>query len=165
MSETTTTTAVLAWHGDPELRERIVARMRQHHAADTIRQDVFQMLDPDTPLGYRGCAIGCLLDPQPVHPGLIQTVLDPPDGWHMAVERQFGIPHRLALVIDDTFVDQRRSHAPDFALAVAEAIPVGADLSGVADAFHDAFSDVAVESPMDAARILVALIAAAPVAG
>jgi hypothetical protein len=135
-----------AWHGDPELKERVVERMRQHRAADAFIQGSYQQLDIELPLGYRGCAIGCLLDKRPEL--IADLISDDADDnrWHAAVQHEFGIPFDLAEQIDQTFeyfTDGEDPHgrASDFAVAVVEAIPVGADLSGVATAFDDWWYD------------------------
>lgn len=135
----TPTTTVLAWHGDQALRDRIVARMHQHRAADAIVRMIYQRIDPTKALGYRGCAIGCLLDVQPAVASrdcdgdcCAGETAEPDDGWHKETERQFGIPVAVALGIDWAFEDFALGiEAADFAVAVAEAIPVGADLTDV----------------------------------
>lgn len=122
----TTTKTVLAWHSDPDLKARIVARMHQHRAADAIVRGFYQVADVGLPLGYRGCALGCLLDWRP-------SGAAPDDGWRVEVQRQFGIHWEIADSIDNVFEDHDdNADASDFAVAVAEAIPVGADLTEVA---------------------------------
>lgn len=138
-----------AWHGDPELKERIVARMRQHRDADAFARGVYQERDGKMPFGYKGCAIGCLLDLQPESPksddgyceycgdrGCDGCVADPNLSWHGLVETQFGIDEFVASRIDAIFESiAAHEEASDFAVAVVEAIPVGADLGGVYDAW------------------------------
>jgi hypothetical protein len=158
---------VTAWHGDPELKERIVARMRQHRKDDAFIQGAYQELDISLPLGYRGCAIGCLLDKDP----------DVIDSWHGLVASQFGIPYGVAEIIDSTFEsfcagDDSHARASDFAVAAIEAIPVGADLTDVFDQFHEwhatnGFTDDNTEGAWVAeenryAAKLIELVAAAP---
>lgn len=130
-----TVATVLSWHDDPDLRDRIVDRMRRHHTADTIVQnDLYQELDPNLATGYRGCAIGCLLDPQEPNDGGVEDlslVRNPANGWHAEIETQFGIPAALARIVDGVFVALPADEAPDFALHVAEAVPVGRDLTPV----------------------------------
>lgn len=125
----TVTTTVLGWHGDPALRERIVARMRQHRTADAIVQGLYQEFAPELALGYRGCAVGCLLDWQRPESGDETEPAEPECGWHGELEQQFGIPSALAGLIDSLFEALPTDEAPDFALAVVEAVPVGRDLS------------------------------------
>ena len=169
---------ILAWHGDQELRDRIVARMRQHRTADALTRMMFQRLDPGLELGYRGCAIGCLLDPQPPapidkpctcgcgwepDPDRIHEVLEPFHGWHGEVEAQFGIPRAVALGIDWAFEDFGDDEvAADFAVDVVEAIPVGADLSDVAEWVWDTDRSCPVGFGAQHAAELIDRIATAP---
>jgi hypothetical protein len=172
---------VTAWHGSQELKDRIVARMHQHRADDAIVQGVYQHLDIALPLGYRGCAIGCLLDRQPVEsitgsrcigcgePECDGCISDPDDGWHEEVERQFGIPRFVAERIDNVFESfEGHARAADFAVAAVEAIPVGADLTGVQDGWQswvETTTDAeCYDSSTKRAAKLIELIAAAPVA-
>jgi hypothetical protein len=112
---------VKTWHGDPELKATVVNRMRAHRAQDDFIQGAYQVPNA-TDNGYKGCAIGCMLEYD-------QASTWP---WHFRVERQFGIPAALAAVIDDTFEEQPDFQAAgEFALAVVEAIPVGVELREV----------------------------------
>ena len=138
-----------AWNGDPALKERIVARMHQHRRDDAFVQGIYQQLDVELPLGYRGCAVGCLLDKkpdgQPDHTG--------GNGWHNDVEREFGIPSDVAGILDDLFEfhttgPDNHARASDFAVAAVEAIPTGADLADVAAAY-DGWEETYV-APYDA---------------
>lgn len=129
-----------AWHGDQALRDEAVARMREHRAADSIVQGLYQKIDPDVATGYRGCAIGCLLPLQPMRG--IDNRPWPSDGddclgWHQQAELEFGIPAAVAGRIDDVFECRAKPHHATFAVEVLEAIPVGADLSQVAEQFDE----------------------------
>lgn len=126
---------VLAWHGDQALRDRIVQRMREHRAADAFVQGEYQLLDRDLPLGYRGCAIGCLLDPTTAPAMSIRHLYG---RWWDQVERQFGIHADVAHAIDAIFESfARPAEAGLFAVEATEVIPVGADLTGVVDWLDD----------------------------
>jgi hypothetical protein len=57
----------------------------------------------------------------------------PQGGWHGEVERQYGIPERVGHIIDSTFEHLKAPAHAAFAVEVIDAIPVGADLSLVAD--------------------------------
>jgi hypothetical protein len=144
-----------AWHGDPALKERIVARMKQHREADAFVHGLYQRLDSKLALGYKGCAIGCALDPQ--EPDSIGEGRRPYGGWWAEVERQFGIPEDVAEMIDDNFECLGRPDDANFAVEVLEAVPVGADLSSVSDAYW------ADESALESDRLLVKLVSEAPV--
>jgi hypothetical protein len=171
---------VTAWHGSHELKERTVAKMRLHREKDAFVRGTYQILEKDLPTGYRGCAVGCLLDKQSVagpdeYGDCLECGLrdcagcpaEPADGWHGEVYRQFGIPSLVAAQIDNVF-EMAPGHdtASDFAVAVVEAIPVGADLTGVADALlawaRDATGDEYYDYDVRIGK-LFELIAAAPV--
>lgn len=157
-----------AWHGDAELKARIVERMKQHREADDFIQGLYQKLDPASALGYRGCAIGCLLDKQPVPTEepycdceRCQHATNEPDaGWHGEVEKQLGIPERLAELIDACFEDSLKPAHVQFAVDAIEAITVGADLSAVAAAYEEQTEDSNDEDP----ALLIQLLLEAPLA-
>lgn len=113
-----------AWHGDPVLKAEVLQRMRAHRAADTIIQGLYQEIDPGLALGYRGCLIGCTLPADPIPD-------DHGPNWHRRVEREYGIPIGVAMVLDDLFELLPVAGCADFAVDSIEAIPVGADLSNV----------------------------------
>lgn len=125
-------TTTLAWHNRPDLKAEVVARMRAHRAADAIIQGHYQFEDPDAPDGYQGCAIGCTLPK--IEGGLV-------DHWWDRVHETYGIHRGIAALIDDIFEDLHYTDASNFAVAVIEAIPVGADLDGVIDKARDRQDD------------------------
>lgn len=116
-----------AWHGDPELKAQVVARMREHREKDEIIQGVYQEHgDGDS---YRGCLIGCTL---PRVAGMTYNERQGFD-WHEKVEQEYGIPRGVASILDSLFEDQEDfESAAAFAVESIEAIPVGADLSELA---------------------------------
>lgn len=173
---------ILAWHNDPALKDAKVLKMKEHRAADAFVQSEYQRVDKDMPLGYVGCAIGCLLDLQPIGPLLGQpavpgsSVFDDGNAWHIETEKQFGIPADLASYIDSTFENFiEHADASDFAVDVVEAIPVGADLSDVSLALENWIyqHDLATlgqgrsgyTSPDEVATKMIELIRTAPVPG
>ena len=124
-----------AWWGDPDLKARVVAKMKQHRAQDEFIQGDYQRTyGPDEAATYKGCAIGCTL------PYLSREEMkrraDPETNefnWHKEVENEYGISRTVARLIDNAFeAHDDFESAGDFAVAVIEAIPVGADLSGIA---------------------------------
>lgn len=153
-----------AWHGDPALKARIVERMKAHRAADNLIQAVYQTIDPETALGYRGCAVGCALDRVSSDGAEILNQSELVDGtivlgWHAEMGRQLGFPPELARLIDNIFEEQDYD-AADFAVKILEVAPVGADLSGV----HSAFCDLedSKEGATTRAERLCRLVAESP---
>jgi hypothetical protein len=149
------TERLLAWHGSAELKAEVTERLRVHREADDFIQGNYQLFDPDSPLGYKGCALGCTL------PRLDADDLDALSAFAIEIERQYSIDFAIADLIDDLFEAQPLPRAGIFAVAVIEAIPVGADLSGIdVGSYYDHdFHD----DPEGAAARLIAELTAAPV--
>jgi hypothetical protein len=97
-----------AFHGVPAIKERYLARVRSHRAADElIRGEGWD--------GHRGCAIGCTLD-----------------GYdHSRYPIELGIPEQLAYLEDWLFEHLPVADAMSWPERVLTAIHVGADLSRV----------------------------------
>jgi hypothetical protein len=97
-----------AFHGDSEIKERYLARLKAHRAADElIRGEGWD--------GHRGCAIGCTLD-----------------GYdHSRYPIELGIPEQLAYLEDWLFERLPVADAMAWPERVLTAIRVGADLSRV----------------------------------
>lgn len=158
-------TTMLAWHGRAGLKAEVVARMKAHRAADDFIQGHYQIADTDSPLGYRGCALGCTLPK--IEGGLPRTLLE-------EVELQYGIHRHVADLIEDIFEGVDEEDAGDFAVAVIKAIPVGADLSRIVERLDDFReypepapfvhrSDEPFDGPYEARDWLLRELAAAPV--
>jgi len=128
-----------AWFGDPLLKERTVALMKRHRELDHFLQGDYQTLRSPSGIGFKGCAVGCLVETSElgwVDNSNLMLRYDGDDSgavaWHLAVQEQFGIPAPVAAAIDGLFEHQDDFEAAgDFAVAVVEAIPVGADLSAI----------------------------------
>lgn len=140
----TTTTTMLAWYNDPALKAEVSARMLQHRVEDSIIQGAYQTFAPEYASQYKGCLIGCTLPMAEVRAGKrcgcgcgewIEPSIVHID-WHKQVEKLYGIPQTLNHVFDALFESLPPSRAAWFAVNTIEAIPVGADLSGVAELFH-----------------------------
>jgi len=117
-----------AWHGDPALKAEVVARMLEHRAKDEIVQGFYQRNGADD--SYRGCLLGCTL---PSMEGKNWS-----EDWHQEVQDRYGIPVGASKILEDTFEAQEDfGSAAAFAVESIEAIPVGADLSGVAQMWVD----------------------------
>ena len=96
----------LAFHNDPKLKAKYLARVRDHRKADRLIQG--------TGWEYgRGCAVGCTLEAYD----------------HNRYPIELGIPVELARLEDGIFEGLARSDAMDWPEAFLDAIPVGADLS------------------------------------
>jgi hypothetical protein len=132
-----------AWFGDPLLKDRTVALMKRHRELDHFYQGLYQAM-PGSP-EFKGCAVGCLVQTSKLgwmsdsQLGLYFDGTDRNEGlWHLAVEEQFGIPAYVAAQIDNLFEHQDNfQDAGKFAVAVVEAISVGADLSGIGGGDHE----------------------------
>jgi len=155
----------LAWHNDPQLKADTVAAMIRDREADAIVHGVYQNLDPEKAVGFRGCAIGCLVaakrDPLTAPSRRDGWVDEPEPSWHLEVARLYNIPPWIAREIDDVFEGLPtgdNAHAR-FAVEVIEAIPTGADLWRL----PEDFSSEEYEEPEDAAAALIALLRSAPV--
>ena len=97
-----------AFHGDPAIKEKYLARLKAHHEADEIIQGT----------GWengRGCAVGCTLN----------------NYSHVAYEDELGLPEWLAYLEDRIFEGLPAVEAKQFAVDFLNAVPVGADVSEV----------------------------------
>lgn len=132
-----------AWHGDPELKAEVLARMIPHREQDEIIQGYYRIRDSEKASGYKGCLVGCTLpghleDTKKCSPWDSNRVDRPREGWHRRLELLYGIPADIAHLLDDTFEDQDTfEDAAEFAVASIEAIPVDADLSNLARRYRD----------------------------
>lgn len=148
-------TAMLAWHNSPALKAEVSARMLQHRIEDGIIQGTYQTFAPELASQYKGCLIGCTLpmgEVMPVHRcpcgcgDTVQPSILLRHDWHKEVERFYGIPEVLNHVFDHLFESLPQRLAAWFAVSTIEAIPVGADLSGVADLFDQDLVEMAKRS-------------------
>ena len=110
MNETTTT--LRAYHGDPAVKAKYVARFAEHRAADAVIQGQ----------GYedgRGCFVGCTLQ-----------YYD-----HSRFPIELGWPEWLARLADMIFEGLPKREAPQFGTDLLAAVPEGADLDAVKGPF------------------------------
>jgi hypothetical protein len=115
-----------AYLGDPALKERVLTGLAAHAAADELVRGVYfeQGVDDDK---VRACSIGCTL--HDLNPQL-------PAADHSRFVDELGIPEQLAHLIDAIFEAQPNdAAAAAWSQRVMAAIPVGADLTGVWDAY------------------------------
>lgn len=158
---------ILAWHNDPALKADAVTRMKKHREQDEFVQGSYV----DTSgAKVKGCFHGCLTaeklaEEQGVPVGLVDSFAGLGrslgwTSWHVHGERIWGIPRDLGELLDGIFEHQDGAAAAgEFAVAVTEAIPVGADLADVEEAFRSE-SDVARKGAPD---VILRLISEAPV--
>lgn len=134
------TDQILAWHNDPAIKAEAVARMHAHRAADEIIQGTYALMDEETAAGYRGCFHGCLTGDKlmSLHGWTPSQLEDQtPSGtemWHTG-EELWGILAELGRILDNLFEGLPAEECAAFAVDAVEAIPVGADLSRVLDAW------------------------------
>ena len=97
-----------AYHGSSQLKSEYLSRVMAHQAADEIVKGRYWE-------GGKGCAVGCT-----VH-----------SSEHAAYETELGIPRVIARLEDGIFEGLSNEEAKLFPTQFLEAVPVGADLSGV----------------------------------
>src|SRR3954465_7419950 len=103
---------LLAFHGNPTIKEEYLARVIAHRDADEIIHGTYWE-------DGKGCAVGCT-----VH-----------SGEHFAYVRELGIPVALARMEDRIFETLPNGHAKDWPIKFLSVIRVGADLSQVSRQF------------------------------
>ena len=108
-------TELTAFHGKPEIKQKYLARLEEHHRLDHIVQGVRFEKNGET----RGCAIGCTLDKYD----------------HQAYETELGIPIWLALLEDCIFEGLPAKVAPQFAVDFLTSIQPRANLEPVRHRF------------------------------
>jgi len=101
-----------AFHNNPEIKDKYLARIVEHYFADEIMQGKYWE-------NGRGCAVGCTIH----------------SSAHDRYETELGIPTALARLQDKIFEGLPLEEAKRFPQEFLEAIPVGADLSNVACQF------------------------------
>lgn len=130
MTAMDTQAPILAWHGNPDLKLATLGRMREHANAGRIQRGIYLRIR-DT--GWCGCLLGTLCaETLAAEAGVEVGQLR--DGgaipWHEHAERMFGLPVEMAYILDHVF-EHDPDPAPELALRLLKAIPVGADLSGL----------------------------------
>jgi hypothetical protein len=103
-----------AYHNDPVLKERVMAKIAAHREADRIAKGAYVRCSHGK---KEYCAVGCLLED--------------PAGDHMRYESEFGILAQLAYLEDDIFERLPDEYAILWPGRFMGAIEVGADLSNV----------------------------------
>jgi hypothetical protein len=107
-SSATEPTRLIAFHGDPKIKAKYLARVKAHRKADEIIHGTYWKKG-------KGCAVGCTIH----------------GSDHGAYETELGIPRVLAHLEDGIFESLPNGRAKDWPVEFLTAIPVGADLSRV----------------------------------
>lgn len=102
------TKKLIAFHNDPKIKAKYVARVKAHAEADEIIKGIYWQ-------DGKGCAVGCTIEGDD----------------HSKYEKELGIPEILARLEDGLFEEMSNKDAMKFPLRFIEAVPVGADLSMV----------------------------------
>ena len=122
-----------AWFGNADLKAEVMERMLEHRAKDEIVQGTFQVLKSYGQEEYKGCALGCTLPLQAKTQDKLYKVFN----WHTRVQQAYNLPLMVVEHIDNTFENQHTFlEAAEFAVTVIDNIPVGADLSVIADEIY-----------------------------
>ncbi len=99
---------MLSFHGDQKVKDKYIARLKAHEAADEITKGVYWE-------DGKGCAVGCTIHGDD----------------HSAYEDELGIPMLLARLEDGIFEGLPNDVAKEFPLRFLNAVPVGVDLADV----------------------------------
>src|ERR1700744_573862 len=141
MSTTTEVKTLISFHGDPEIKEKYLARLRAHRLADQIIQGA-------TGQNGKGCAVWCTLDKYA----------------HAPYETELGIPRILARLEDRIFEGLSVEESKDFPINFLSAIPVGKDLSNIYKKFFiwmlvDAVDGVIKFAKKEATKLVITNVA------
>ena len=101
-----------AFHNDPKIKEKYLARLEAHVKADELIHGIYWQ-------DGKGCAVGCT-----VH-----------SNNHMAYEDELGIPVILARLEDGIFENLSNGLSKEWPMRFLSSIKVGADLSNVGNKF------------------------------
>ena len=93
---------MLAYHGDPAIKAKHVARMRAHQEADELVRGTYWK-------NGKGCAVGCTIH----------------SDNHAAYETKLGMPEWLACLEEKIFEKASMAVSYQFPLDLLSAIPVG----------------------------------------
>ena len=120
-------------------KNKLVEQMKQHREHDRIIQGKYIQFEKETPKQMQGCFIGCAILShelqakhklgEALYDELRNEKLNINDdtgySYHGMAEKRTGIPNHFYRLAEKIFEELRDEEAPDFAVAVMEAIPVG----------------------------------------
>jgi hypothetical protein len=115
----------LSYNNDPVFKRQFLIKVRAHRRADRIVQGSYGALIGKK---WKGCAVACSIRSLDQ---LDKGQTTSPYNDHGLLARRLGIPLVLAHLEDRIFEGLPRPTALEWPARFAEAIPVGADLSGV----------------------------------
>ena len=104
---------MIAFHGDPAVKEKYLARVRAHAEHDEIEKGYYWE-------NGKGCAVGCTIE----------------GNDHTRYETEMGIPVQIAYLEDRLFEGMPNGRAKEFPVRFLSAITPGADLSLVLPKFY-----------------------------
>jgi len=166
----TTRAEHLTYYGDPDLKARLVANMREHRAADRLMKGLyFGSAYGGEGMEFRGCAVGCTVAEFVAAErgiSLLEVRADKGLNPHKEWARITGLPLWLAYADDRLFESLPGEESLDWPVRLLEAVPVGVDLGPVHAAYDldDQLDPDDDEMPASqlADRLIANLIAAAP---
>lgn len=113
---------LLAFKDDPAIKDKLLERIGEHERRDAIIKGTYGELNGH----FRGCAVGCSL-----HDWDTKEVIN--SNMHALYPERLGLPAWLAYLEDRIFESLPEKEATTWPRRFAEAIPVGADFSKLAD--------------------------------
>ena len=122
MSTKTEAAEIKAFHGDPDLKSKLLTRIAAHEKADAIAQGAYERWNGNV----KRCAVGCSLRD-------LSDRGNPPNDWHAEMERVLGVPAWLAHLEDRVFESLPFEDSKIWPRRFSEALPVGVNLDGLAD--------------------------------
>jgi len=108
-----TSTPLRAYHGDPAIKAKYIARIRAHRAAEHLTQGIGW--SDDDPTQIRGCAVGCTLESYD----------------HSRYPIELGLPEWLAYLEDSIFEGLPAEEAQAWPESFLGAIQPGVDTEPV----------------------------------
>jgi hypothetical protein len=113
---------LIAFNGDPDLKAGLIKEVHAHRVADRLVHGTYG----ESGNGFHGgCAVGCSIESYRKLTGK-KLRRDQHENYE-----EFGIPRVLARLEDGIFEGLPRDYAQEWPEKFFQAIPVGADLSGV----------------------------------
>lgn len=160
-----TDTEALSYYGDPDLKARLVANMREHREADRLMHGRYFSSTNDAYGGlvFRGCAVGCTVAEFIAAErgiSLLEVHADLSLNPHKEWARVTGLPLWLAYADDRLFESLPSEESMDWPVRLLEAVPVGVDLAPAHAAYELDWHDDEMPMSEIGDRLIANLIAA-----